>query len=33
MSDTTIQTTGGVIHKKDIDFIYDTICEVFNCNK
>lgn len=33
MSDNTIQTTGGVLHEKDLDFIYKTICEVFNCNK
>lgn len=29
----TIQTTGGVLHTEDLDFIYQTICEVFNCNK
>lgn len=28
-----IQTTGGVLHKEDMDFIYQTICDVFNCNK
>ena len=28
-----IQTTGGVLYKEDLDFIYLTICEVFNCNK
>lgn len=32
MSD-IIQTTGGVLHQEDLDFIYQTICEVFNCNK
>ena len=28
-----IQTTGGVLNQTDLDFIYQTICEVFNCNK
>ena len=28
-----IQTTGGILHQKDLAFIYRTICEVFNCNK
>lgn len=27
----TIQTTGGIIHKEDIEFIKNCICEVFNC--
>lgn len=29
----SIQTTGGILHQSDLDFIYQTICEVFNCNK
>ncbi len=29
----TIQTTGGVLHQNDLAFIYDTICDVFNCSK
>ncbi len=29
----TIYTTGGILHQEDLDYIYDTICEVFNCNK
>ncbi len=33
MSDNTIQTTGGVLHEKDLNFINKTICEVFNCNE
>ncbi len=33
MVDNIIQTTGGVLHQEDLDFIYQTICEVFNCNK
>ncbi len=33
MEENTIQTTGGVLHKEDLDFIYRTICEVFNCNR
>lgn len=33
MLETSIQTTGGVISQEDIAFIYQTICEVFNCNK
>ena len=28
-----IQTTGGILHSEDLDFIYQTICEVFNCEK
>ena len=28
-----IQTTGGVLHQHDLDFIYQTICDVFNCYK
>lgn len=28
-----IQTTGGVLHQTDLDFINHTICEVFNCDK
>lgn len=32
MSNESIQTTGGVLHRKDLDFINQTICEVFNCN-
>lgn len=31
MSD--IQTTGGLLHQSDIDAIYDTIADVFSCNK
>lgn len=27
----SIQTTGGVLHPKDIEFINNYICEVFNC--
>ena len=30
MSD-SIQTTGGVLHPKDIEFINNCICEVFDC--
>ena len=33
MGNDCIQTTGGTLHRKDLDFIYQTICEVFNCNK
>lgn len=33
MSNNTLQTTGGVLQQHDLDFIYQTICEVFNCNK
>ncbi len=33
MSETTIQTTGGVLHEQDLNFIYKTICEVFNCSR
>ena len=32
-SDSIIQTTGGILHQEDLNFIYSTICEVFNCNK
>ena len=28
-----IQTTGGVLHKEDLDYIFQIICEVFNCHK
>ena len=28
-----IKTTGGILHQEDLFFIYQTICEVFNCNK
>ncbi|MBR4925160.1 MAG: phosphotransferase [Prevotella sp.] len=28
----TIQTTGGILHPKDIDFINNCICDVFNCD-
>lgn len=28
----SIQTTGGILHTKDIEFIVKSICEVFNCN-
>ena len=28
----TIQTTGGILHHEDIEFINRCICEVFNCN-
>ena len=27
----SIQTTGGVLHPKDIKFINNCICEVFDC--
>lgn len=27
----TIQTTGGILHQEDIDFINNCICEVFSC--
>lgn len=27
-----IQTTGGVLHSSDIDFIMKSICDVFNCD-
>ena len=30
MSD-SIQTTGGVLHPSDIEFINNCICEVFGC--
>ncbi len=33
MTENIIQTTGGVLHSEDLDFIYQTICEVFNCNR
>lgn len=33
MSESIIQTTGGVLHQDDLDFIYSTICAVFHCNK
>ena len=33
MSENVIQTTGGVLHSEDLDSIYRTICEVFNCNR
>ena len=33
MNNDTIQTTGGVLHPQDVDFIIQTICEVFNCNE
>lgn len=26
-----IQTTGGVLHPQNIEFINNSICEVFNC--
>lgn len=32
MSDSCIQTTGGVLRQADLVFINRTICEVFNCN-
>ena len=28
----TIRTTGGVLHPEDLDFIYNCICEVFDCD-
>lgn len=28
-----IQTTGGVLHPSDIEYITNTICDVFGCNK
>ena len=28
----SIQTTGGVLHPKDIEFINQCICDVFGCN-
>lgn len=33
MSDSIIRTTGGILHQEDLDFIYQVICDVFNCNK
>ena len=33
MNEEIIQTTGGTLRRQDLDFIYQTICEVFNCNK
>jgi len=27
----SIQTTGGVLHPQDIEFINNCICEVFDC--
>lgn len=33
MEDRVIKTTGGILQQENIDFIYQTICEVFNCNK
>jgi thiamine kinase-like enzyme len=33
MSENEIQTTGGVLRSEDLDFIYQTICEVFNCSR
>ena len=33
MNENYIQTTGGTLNQKDLDFIYLTICEVFNCNE
>ena len=27
----TIQTTGGILHPEDLEFITTCICEVFNC--
>ena len=27
----SIQTTGGVLHPSDIEFINNCICEVFGC--
>lgn len=33
MNQDIIQTTGGILHQSDLDFIYKTICEVFNCNQ
>ncbi len=33
MTENVIQTTGGVLHREDLDFIYQTICEVFNCTR
>lgn len=29
----SIQTTGGVLHKDDIEFITNCICDVFDCDK
>lgn len=29
----TIQTTGGILHTADIDFITESICDVFQCQK
>ena len=28
-----IQTTGGILTSKDIEFITNSICDVFRCNK
>ena len=32
MTNNVIQTTGGTLNQEDLDFIYQTICEVFSCN-
>ena len=29
----SIQTTGGVLHPQDIQFIKDCICDVFDCKE
>ena len=29
----SIQTTGGVLHPSDIEFIKKCICDVFNCSE
>ena len=31
--DQIIQTTGGILQQKDLEFIYHTICDVFKCNR
>ena len=33
MDESIIKTTGGILHQEDLGFIYQTICEVFNCSK
>ncbi len=32
MSKDIIQTTGGTLYQQDLDFIYQTICDVFHCS-
>lgn len=33
MSNSVVQTTGGILRDKDFDFIYSCICDVFHCQK